>query len=519
LEANDAFMLGVFLDLPFAVLQTFILCRLASLEHAGDLSYCLGRRYWPMAAALVAAAAILGTLGWHKLQREYPQQLVDDSIEEAFKYGSIGTENANGLPYWLWASLPSVFPEYLPRPGGYSGLGFLWEPGREMPVGFTRKKIGFDRVGLNCALCHAGSAQLPGEPRPRIYLGAEAVTADVLSYQRFLFACANDPRFNAATLMPAIGRLTRLSWIDSLTYRVALIPATRKALRAQAKLWTWTYEKDRPEWGPGRIEPFNPVKVSILQVKVGASLGTCDMQPLWRLGAIPGRALHWDGMNTDLREVVDSSALGDGATPQSIPRPFLRKIEAWIQTNAPPAFPFTNQINPSLLARGAELYRAECARCHAPGGEMTGKVMPVSGPDGVGTDDNRAKMWTPESAAAYNAYLGNRSWRFTHFRATGGYLNVPLDGLWLRAPYLHNGSVPTLADLLQPVANRPTVFWRGLNAYDPVKVGFVSAGPQAEAAGFRFDTTGRGNSNQGHLYGTTLSSEDKAALLEYLKTL
>jgi hypothetical protein len=254
-------------------------------------------------------------------------------------------------------------------------------------------------------------------------------------------------------------------------------------------------------------------------VTVGSTLGTSDMQSLWRLGAIPGRLLHWDGMNSNLTEIVDSSALGDGATTRSIPRdPWLRQLQGWIATKASPPFPF-GAPDAERVARGAGVFAAECARCHAPGGELTGQVMAIDGADGVGTDDNRAKMWTQASADAYNAYLGDLPWAFHGFKSRGRYLCIPLDGLWLRAPYLHNGSVPTLADLLEPPARRPTVFWRGSTEYDPVRVGFVSTGSKAEAVGSRYDTAGRGNGNQGHRYGTELPAEDKCALVEYLKTL
>ena len=86
--------------------------------------------------------------------------------------------------------------------------------------------------------------------------------------------------------------------------------------------------------------------------------------------------------------------------------------------------------------------------------------------------------------------------RFRHFRKTGGYANMPLDGIWLRAPYLHNGSVPSLRDLLEPAANRPPSFYRGNDVYDPVKVGFVSDLPEANGRKFfRLDTTLPGNGN------------------------
>ncbi len=99
---------------------------------------------------------------------------------------------------------------------------------------------------------------------------------------------------------------------------------------------------------------------------------------------------------------------------------------------------------------------------------------------------------------------------------------MPLDGIWLRAPYLHNGSVPSLRDLLEPAAARPKVFWRGNDLFDPVKVGFVSDSPEAGGKKFfRFDTAEAGNGNGGHegvAYGTGLSPDDKAALVEFLKT-
>lgn len=93
----------------------------------------------------------------------------------------------------------------------------------------------------------------------------------------------------------------------------------------------------------------------------------------------------------------------------------------------------------------------------------------------------------------------------------------PLDGIWATAPYLHNGSVPTLDDLLLPAARRPAVFFVGDCEIDPVKVGCVST---QRPNSFRFDTSITGNWNKGHEYGTQLTDPaDRAALLEYLKSL
>lgn len=95
----------------------------------------------------------------------------------------------------------------------------------------------------------------------------------------------------------------------------------------------------------------------------------------------------------------------------------------------------------------------------------------------------------------------------------------PLDGIWATAPYLHNGSVPTLYDLLLPAKDRPASFNVGTREYDPAKVGYVSA-PTAAGNGFTFDTKVRGNSNIGHDYRVgELTDEQRWALVEYMKTL
>lgn len=101
----------------------------------------------------------------------------------------------------------------------------------------------------------------------------------------------------------------------------------------------------------------------------------------------------------------------------------------------------------------------------------------------------------------------------------------PLDGIWATAPYLHNGSVPTLMDLLLPAAQRPARFRMGTREYDPVNVGYRTT---ADAPGnsFAFETVGAdgtpipGNGNAGHEYGTAaLGPAERKQLVEYLKTL
>lgn len=95
-----------------------------------------------------------------------------------------------------------------------------------------------------------------------------------------------------------------------------------------------------------------------------------------------------------------------------------------------------------------------------------------------------------------------------------------MQGIWAAAPYLHNGSVPTLEDLLEPTAERPSSFQVG-PAYDPIKIGLAAEQTQFDYTYVTTDCDNRdsGNSRCGHEYGTKLSEEEKKDLLEYLKVL
>jgi hypothetical protein len=473
------------------------------------------RRLGTALVVVLVVAGLVAYAAWYKLLRKEPQHF--DTLQEQFLYGSIGTEAEEGLPYWVWLVLPRVFPQYLPGPGGYASLGVVWEEGRETPVGFSKKTIGFPRVGINCAICHSGTYRTDPQAYPTVVAGAPATRIDVLGYQRFLFACASDPRFTADEILPVIEYNTKLSPLDRLLYRYVLIPRTRDGLLQSKQRFAWT--GSRPDWGRGRIDPFNPVKFHQLGMSPAndPSIGNSDMEPLWDRAAREGHLLHWDGLNDSLTEVVLSGAIGDGATAKSLPYDDLSRLQNWLQHLPAPKYPYP--IDGALAAKGEPLFQKHCAECHAAGGQWTGKAVPAAE---VGTDTHRLGMWSQQAADIYNRYPPNAPWKFQHFQKHDGYVGVPLDGLWLRAPYLHNGSVPTLEDLLEPAARRPKVFYRGYDVYDRKRTGFIHDGTEAERAGFRYDTAVEGNGNAGHegeRYGTTLAPDQKRALVEYLKTL
>lgn len=466
-------------------------------------------------AVLVAVAAI----AYVKLYRTEPPPSFQDE-EENFLFETIGNEEPQGIPYWVWLVLPRVFPEYLPRPGGYAALGLLAKDAHEMPVGLTKVTIGYERVGTNCALCHTASVRATPTEAPTIVAAAPAQQLAWQQYQRFLAACASDPRFTADTLLAEISKNTTLSLLDRALYRLVIIPRTRTALRRLAN--ADPSSAPHPAAGAGRFDAVNAAKIGLLSQPGDATIGTADMPAIWNLRN--HQAFGWDGLNTSLQETVVSWAVAGGTPREWIDRDVaswndarasrLRRLFEFVSGTPPAKYPFG--VEAQLAASGRVVFTRSCAMCHAAGGARTGTVIPTAE---VGTDPHRVDAWTAAEAAAFNALGDGHAWKFSTFRKTGGYLAGPLDGAWLRAPYLHNGSVPSIADLLEPPSARPSRFWRGDDVYDPARLGFVSSGPEAERVGTAFDVPAPGNGNGGHLYGTDLSAADKRALIEFLKTL
>ena len=431
-----------------------------------------GKRKLLLVAIAIVLVTIAAGLTYYEFFRTLPPPYFA-SEEEHFLYGSIGTEATAGVPYWIWLVLPRVFPDKLPYAGGYESLGIVAQEGRELPIGFSKQTIGIERVGINCAFCHTATYRAHAGDKPVVVPAGPGHTTSPQDYLRFLFACAADPRFNSNTIMAEIAKNYSLSLLDKLTYRFALIPFTKLTLLRQQNVYQqYGWMKNNPRWGNGRIDPFNPVKYRVLNQPVDGSIGNSDMVPLWNLAAHDGYSFHWDGLNTSLQEVVISSAIGDGTPPEWVDQDWkkstaqssLKRVMHYISYVQPPKFPFP--VDAALAARGKQIYTQQCAECHASGGARTGRVESIEDPM-LQTDRHRIDMWTQNSATAYNNYGAGHFWKLSHFVKRNGYVNVPLEGLWLRGPYLHNGSVPTLADLLEEPAQRPKLFFRGYDLLDP----------------------------------------------------
>jgi hypothetical protein len=491
--------------------------------------------------------------------------VVYDAPAQHFQYGSTGGERSSGIPEALWRTMPKVCADKLP--GGryvkgreYEGFGFLYEPGRDLPIGTSQRNVsGLPRVFLNCAICHTGSFRFSTETRRQLVPGMPSNTVDLGAFQRFLFDCAAGEGFDVDRLMAETAAVAPQDTINRLALRYVGVPFMRQRLlmlRNRFRYLDW-----EPPFGPGRVDTWPPAKVLLnfpLETLPSREIaGASDFPSVWLQHKRKGMNLHWDGNNVSVEERNRSAAFGTGAFPPTLDRDSMKRIENYLLYAEPPPFP-GDRVDRALAERGRPLYAEYCASCHGRDGRdftgaLVGQVEPI---ERIRTDRRHLDSYTFELSLAQNSlYAGYGGERFSHFRKTNGYANLPLDGVWLRGPYLHNGSVPTLRDLLEPAARRPTVFFRGYDLYDSAHVGFVSSPlhfsaegrslrePQDERRYFKFAVYCRdapeqcdpyalkcdeggtpsvcGNGNGGHdgrAYGTELPSADKDALVEFLKT-
>jgi mono/diheme cytochrome c family protein len=487
-----------------------------------------------IAGLAIALALAIGLWAFVSVRVDRPEEYAD--IVEHFKYGSIGSEPGGSLlrtvggvlpPYWIFRALPDICPDKLP--GGYASLGLVVEPGHDRPVGVSRRRrLGIDQAGFNCAACHASSVRdAPGAP-PRIVAGMPAQTLDLERLVQFVLDCTLDNRLTADNVRGHLPKDDGPSLFERTLLRFGLIDRLKLTTLELRNRMAPLFAARVPAWGPGRVDTFNPYKAiqfnwHLDQLPDSEKIGAADFPSLWNQKPREGLHLHWDGDNESVDERNLSAALGAGVTPVTVDHASITRIRDWIWTLPPPAYPYP--IDKALAAHGETIYGEQCQRCHADhrfrdgivaGGGRVGQIEDI---DAVGTDPYRLNSYTFIFAVNQYGLYPDSPYRFSHFRKTHGYANQPLDGIWLRGPYLHNGSVPTLRDLLEPPDRRPASFYRGYDVFDREHVGFVSNVPSAEGRTFfKYDTSIPGNGNGGHVYGTTLSDDDKRAIVEYLKT-
>ncbi|MGA7490530.1 MAG: cytochrome c [Xanthobacteraceae bacterium] len=481
---------------------------------------------------LVAVA--IGLVAAKRLTRNSTESYPD--IVAHFERGSIGADEGSGMPYWVWQALPRLFPEAFGGRLDYSAFGFLYRTdgqGRreDLPIGISKRDYqGVDLVWFNCAVCHTGTYRTSEGAARVMVAGMPSNNLDLYRFIRFVLDAGADERLAPDTLIPAMQAAgANLGLIERQVWKFYVIPRVREGfIQRRSRLAPFLAEQ--AAWGPGRVDTFNPYKLVQMRMPLGTIApaerhGASDFPSIFYQKPREGMQLHWDGNNSSLAERNLSAALGAGVTPDTVDHAAIERVAAWLGDLRPPVSP--HQVDAVAATRGRALYMNACAACHGYQdrdryvfeGANLGKVDPNGK---LGTDPGRLDSYTEAFRQRQLAELfAGTPYQFKHFVKTDGYANMPLDGLWLRGPYLHNGSVPTLRDLLAPPAQRPAAFVRGIDVIDGRNGGFVSppcAPGQPLAQGFCYDTRLPGSGNGGHLYGTALSAPEKNDLIAYLLT-
>jgi len=409
------------------------------------------------------------------------------------------------------------------------------------PVGGAKMRV----ANLGCATCHAGvTYAADGTPQTqRAMLGMPNTSIDLEAYTLAVFKALR-AQIDGPDLIPTAQALfPDMDWRERASLRLIVLPLARQRLAALAK-------KDRPlpftNGAPGSTNGVAALKQAMHTPFIDGGQGDAGVVSVPDLGSRTWRSsLLADGVY-----VVPGALAGPTTAPPDAARlralaaittfftvpsmgvhpdkalsslPDAEAIMAFLSGYHAQRFPGT--INRAAAERGRLIYERHCAACH--GSYDTNLEAPklTSFPNwrgDVGTDNLRASNFDGPLAAAvakspYRDIIAVRRGR--------GYVAPALSGLWASAPYLHNGSVPTLADLLTP-ASRPHRFMVGGHMLDFERVGLQLEADGSYPSGYRpfsapawIDTTALGRGAGGHRQGETLSAADKRALIEYLKLL
>ena len=483
-----------------------------------------------------------------------------------FLHGSMSTEV---VPEAVLHAFIKIYPDLFPK-SDLSHFGLIPDPQFGWPIGFSRKQVphlgGLSAIGTNCAACHVAQINAKGSDRPvrilgvashfdaEAYFGAVTIggfrTAQPANMKKFLLAYLNDNEtekvsqasFDSAwttqeqeiadaisadpsgskdvvpgALQEIDGSKLQLNGKKIEDANLAALSHSMLKLfhnmRAALHIPDQPPEKAPPPSGPGRNDAFGLLSASLLvapQPPAPVKYGI-----VWNVAH--RKWVHWDANTRSPlgRNLLASFGLGAPLIGKHGELDFAavkRQTDISEQIQAP-HFPW--KIDKTAAERGAKIYQANCNSCH--GGEETDKRL--YSPNEIGTDPQRAQLFTQLQADRFNKFLaeveiaGYQASKITGLRSTQKYFAASMPGVWARSPYLHNGSVRTMQELLTQPNERPKTFHRGSRVYDPEKMGFTDEGS------YVFDTAGPGNANTGHDYGTALATGQKRDLMEYLKSL
>jgi hypothetical protein len=480
---------------------------------------------WVATAALLAATGCAATVSRRETQ--------DAAARGAayFHDRDFGSPHQTGVPYALAMATIERYPDALggDRDRFCETFGLLSRPDRPhgLPNGFALRRdglTGLDFAMTNCSLCHDGAID------GRIVSGLGNRELRINALARAVIDVVSRDDWNVTTMLPlardaARRHHTPWGWRQAWGTRVAIRRIKQLAGGGSGGAFAGLANVDA---GPGRNSAIEFAKAAS-NVPIAPPYSSAKFPAVWVYRK--RSTFGYDGSIVgDHAMALSAVEFNKRMPPKDIVRrgAIWRSVEAYLAALEPPRYPGT--IDPALADSGHAVFRARCSGCHgtyAQGGDpehYRERVVPLSI---VGTDGDRLHSVTADLIAARRR--GPLA-RYVHIEGQDGYVPPPLDGIWCRGPYLHNGSVPTLADLLLPPRERPIAFYVGSGtAYDLERVGLAyaeqpaaggrRAGGRASPPQARFDTALPGNGNGGHDFSAALSNAERRALLEYLKRL
>jgi mono/diheme cytochrome c family protein len=407
-----------------------------------------------------------------------------------------------GIPYSLYSQVfgPAAPAEELPgREGRNATLPYYF-------TSFTTSR-GVEVVTANCLACHAG--KLYG----RVFVGLGDANADF----------TGDP----APAAQAAGRFLTdpneqaewQKWVDRVVATAPFIQTLARGVTAADDVAAVLFShRDAATlaWSNTPLLELPPTYA----VPV-------DVPPWWRMKKKTSMFYSAAGRGDHARIMMTASTLcTDSVDEARAMEAYFADIRAYIASLEP--LPYPGTIDAPLAERGRQAFERECSRCHGtygPNGVYPNRLISA---DDVGTDPVLA-LGAAQFADRYIDWFRRSFYGETaRLEPKKGYLAPPLDGIWATAPYLHNGSIPDLVTLLDS-SKRPRYFARSFdsNDYDQSTLGWKytaldhghAGETDAAARASIYDTTELGYSNEGHVFGDALTTDERAAVLEYLKTL
>ena len=431
------------------------------------------------------------------------------------------------------------WPDGLPAPRMTTPLGQNTGTGANLwpPIAATIGNMG-------CAACHSGvTYDAAGRPDPsRVWLGGSNSSINLEGYTQAIFTALRDHGEDPALMETLAALYPETGWRERLTLRAFILPELNRVVA----------ERDAAY---GRLMPFrasmagatnglDSLKSRLGLIPEGEVLTESIFNSVpdlgdrvWRTKLLNSGSYAVEGTEHDREmqagDITDAHldglapivayftvpAMGVSAEVAEGSIPAARDVLAWMEDYEPQPFP--GEIEAALAEEGRAIYAEACAACH---GSYTGAERPqLTGfpnwEGDVGTDPARAELLTQEVADAVN---GGPFGQYIAARTVSGYTAPPLAGLWSSAPYLHNGSVPTLWHLMRP-ETRPARFDVGGHMVDLERVGIELDPPEGYvpwSEPVELDTTLFGLGNGGHEIGFEgLNEAQKDALLEFLKRL